>query len=303
MNILFKYYKSLDLSYFKHPTMKISNTTKLNDPFERQIDSGLMDLVLNTFPEAVPESESAWKKFAPARNELSFLSRICQIGIISLSETPRNILMWSHYADQYKGICIGYRSDFLDKYEGMTHDVLPTIYHPQKINYDNSRYDPLTDIFTANDKDELRKQIIQMSLLRKGDDWLYEKEHRSIIPMEFYNRVICIGEKNAYEYESEFDFLTAINERHLKIKKTPSKSIIDHEGLIFALEIDKKSIVSVYFGIEADDFFQYVELYEEIIKDPELSHVKFYIATPSNTKFELRFSAMEEFINAINNGT
>lgn len=280
--------------------MKISNTTKLNDPFERQINSSLMELVLNTFPEPIPEPPK--RNIRPAINEIAFLSRICQIGIISLSETPRNILMWSHYADQYKGMCIGYKTDFLDRYEGRYHDVLPTIYHPEKVNYDNSRYDPLTDMFTADHKDELRKQILQMSLLRKGDDWLYEKEHRSIVPMEFYNSVICTGEKGAYEYEKEYDFLTAISDKQLKINTTPSSSITDHEDLIFALEIDKKSIASVYFGIEAEDFFEYVSLYEEIIKDPEYSHVKFYIATPSTTKFELDFSTMEEFIDAINNG-
>ncbi len=300
MNVLFKYYKKLDKSYFQNPTIKISNTVKLNDPFERQVDSGLMELVLNSFPNQKIKLKEY--DLSPTFNEVTFLNLISKIGIVSLSETPRNLLMWSHYADQYKGICIGYRSDFLDHHENKSHEVLPTIYHPVKVNYDNSRYDPLTDIFTANNKDELRKQILTMSLLRKGDDWLYEKEHRSIIPMEFYDSIICTGENNASYYEKKYPFLFSINERQLRVKSTPTYSITDKDELIFALGIDKRSIVSVYFGIDINNMYDYVELYEEIKKDPDLSHVKFYIATPSKTKFELNFSSMEDFIDAIDNG-
>jgi hypothetical protein len=33
--------------------------------------------------------------------------RLKRRGILTLSETDMNILMWSHYADEHKGVCIG----------------------------------------------------------------------------------------------------------------------------------------------------------------------------------------------------
>ncbi|WP_421170364.1 DUF2971 domain-containing protein [Aeromonas dhakensis] len=298
MDILYKYYSGLDITYFRNPTIKISNTSKLNDPFERIIDDELMDLVLKEYPKLnkVPE-------LIPSFNAVNFMNQLSQIGVVSLSETPRNLLMWSHYANQYKGICIGYKSTFLDNHKERKHETLPTIFHPTKVNYDNSRYDPLTDIFLANDEQELRKQIVQMSLLRKGNDWLYEKEHRSIIPMKFHDTIICPS-NNAFEIEKKSNYLKAINERMLVVKddeKVPSNVNIN-SNLIYALRIEKESIVSIYFGINAENFYDYVELYEEIKEDPELSHVKGYIASPNGTKFELSFDTMENFIDTINNG-
>lgn len=80
-----------------------------------------------------------------------------------------NILMWSHYANNHKGICIGYLT--LDK---PFSDAL-------KVNYYNTT--PIIDIkkYFSNgkfkggkiNKDEFRKPI-----LSKYNDWSYEKEWR-----------------------------------------------------------------------------------------------------------------------------
>lgn len=303
MDILYKYYSKLDLAYFKNPTIKISNTDKLNDPFERIVDKNLMELVLNQYPEI--NEKTRHPDLAPSFNEVNFLLLLSQVGVVSLSETPRNLLMWSHYANQYKGLCIGYKSDFLDHYKDKEHHALPTIFHPVKVNYDTSRYDPLTDIFTANDEQDLRKQIIQMSLLRKGNDWLYEKEHRSIIPLEFFDTIVCTGKIDAFTLERKYNNLTAINEKMLIVNDSkPVQPLVPISGndIMHAIRIAKESIISIYFGINLETFHDYVELYEEIKEDPELSHIKCYIASPNGTKYELQFDTMENFIDAIDNG-
>jgi hypothetical protein len=48
-------------------------------------------------------------------NELKQEIINCDFGIFSLSEYNDNILMWSHYGDEHKGVCIGYdKKMFLD---------------------------------------------------------------------------------------------------------------------------------------------------------------------------------------------
>lgn len=38
-----------------------------------------------------------------------------QVGICSFSKARKNQLMWSHYADEHKGICIGFKEEYLKK--------------------------------------------------------------------------------------------------------------------------------------------------------------------------------------------
>ena len=35
------------------------------------------------------------------------------VGICSFSKARKNQLMWSHYADEHKGICIGFKEEYL----------------------------------------------------------------------------------------------------------------------------------------------------------------------------------------------
>lgn len=41
----------------------------------------------------------------------SYLNALKPFGCCSFSTNPKNLLMWSHYADEHKGLCIEYRTD------------------------------------------------------------------------------------------------------------------------------------------------------------------------------------------------
>ena len=136
MRTLFKYYSSLDRKYFIKPTIKISSATKLNDPFEKIVPKDLMECALSLLSSSIRTrgGEEERKNFISAMNTINFMSLISRIGFVSLTETPRNILMWSHYANKHKGLCIGYRSDFLDHHRKEDHPHLPTEFEPLKVN-------------------------------------------------------------------------------------------------------------------------------------------------------------------------
>ncbi len=85
-------------------------------------------------------------------------------GIYCLSETPTNILMWSHYAEKHKGFCIEFETERLRS----------SLYDLFRITYSTSV--PTIDMFSTLPDDYI------MPFLTKSVDWIYEKEWRLIYP-------------------------------------------------------------------------------------------------------------------------
>lgn len=88
-----------------------------------------------------------------------------EFGIFCLTESYDNTIMWSHYADNHRGIAIGFDADnvFLnDNNEKITLN---------RVKYNLCKY----KIKIVLDPDELHQ-----SLFEKSKDWEYENEWRSI---------------------------------------------------------------------------------------------------------------------------
>lgn len=290
MQVLFKYYDRLDIDYFNKPTIKISGINKLNDPFEKIIEENLKKIALGH------NQKSTTKNIF---TEISFNFLIERIGVVSLTETPRNLLMWSHYANQHKGICVGYKTSYLDHHKHKTHNRLPVSFAPIKVNYDNCRYSEHTDSFTELNNVELQKEIILKSLITKGDDWIYEKEHRSIIPLEHNDHIYCTGNKNVRDYRKNVDLIEVVDEKEFKLKHQTLVDILEaarDDNLIFRLNIEPESITSIYFGCESDHFDN-CRLVRKIRKNQRLSHIKIFQAMASRTKFELEIVPFIDDLN------
>jgi len=78
-------------------------------------------------------------------------------GCLSLSATPKNILMWSHYAHNHKGYVIGFDAEH--DYFGRT--VRPVIYSDLRPSHNPLEERHSGEIFYT-----------------KSRDWSYEQEHR-----------------------------------------------------------------------------------------------------------------------------
>jgi hypothetical protein len=90
-------------------------------------------------------------------------NQINKIGICCFSITNNNLLMWSHYSDAHRGVCIGYSVNDLK-------EVFGNIY---KVKY--GRTFPLVK-FKANPFADVPTKIVT----HKSIDWKYEKEIRII---------------------------------------------------------------------------------------------------------------------------
>lgn len=84
------------------------------------------------------------------------------IGLYSLAETPRSLLMWAHYAAEHKGICLQfYLPEDLSLFKG----ALPVVY---------SENFPVVNMLETTD----REQAALRAFLTKSLEWKYEEEWR-----------------------------------------------------------------------------------------------------------------------------
>lgn len=103
-----------------------------------------------------------------------YLLKNYKIGVLSLAKKFNCPLMWSHYADQHKGFCIGY-----DVSENESAEIYPVDYKGKRFIRTQQVHDML-----FGDSDNLRntakKEIDRVILLSKAPSWKYENEYRVI---------------------------------------------------------------------------------------------------------------------------
>jgi hypothetical protein len=91
-------------------------------------------------------------------------------GVFSLSETWRSPLMWSHYADEHRGICLEYDTT--------------EIPHPDlaAVNYRSPRSIKASDLIECKMQasSEAERRVHNTYFFSKSPQWQYEKEWRDI---------------------------------------------------------------------------------------------------------------------------
>ena len=90
-------------------------------------------------------------------------------GVCCLSAIPDNILMWSHYADSHRGICLRFTPEVKKLAQPKADDLHFELSFPVK--YSDTR--PKIDILWRD-----RPDLLEKMLLTKADFWSYEHEWR-----------------------------------------------------------------------------------------------------------------------------
>lgn len=101
-----------------------------------------------------------------------FKAGIENLGILSLARSHTNLLMWSHYAAEHKGMCLEFdrtESSLLADYEST-----------QPIRYIDN-YPSLNPISILNEDESDILSIKKRILYSKSKDWEYEQEWRHIL--------------------------------------------------------------------------------------------------------------------------
>lgn len=141
--------------HLQNHEMSLSSPSTFNDPFDCHM----------AFPGA-------------SRQDLATRSRdivdtIWRAG--SLAESPYNRLMWSHYADNHRGLCIEYDFSAFDPFSAGV-IFAPVIYSPKRPQVPEKL---LNDVAT----DQLDRQdyrFLTSTLFTKDSVWQYESEWRIV---------------------------------------------------------------------------------------------------------------------------
>jgi len=115
-------------------------------------------------------------------------------GILSLTTSKDNLLMWAHYANEHKGFTVEFNeeSDFFHKRE----DKESFFNHLHKVDYSN--YRDLTSL--------IEKQYANV-FLTKSTEWEYEDEYRVFKQLSSANEV---KNENIYLFNFPKDMIKAI---------------------------------------------------------------------------------------------
>lgn len=182
------------ISNILNKRIKVSLFDDMNDPFELlSVDMRNRDerKVWNTFKEYFTK----------------------ELGIVCFSSNWNNPVMWSHYADKHKGVCLGF-------------DVSDEIL--KEVKYTDKR--KRVQIGKSLSDHKITSMILKEATEYKFKDWKYESEYRGLVPLQDMEsnglyfveysqdiilREIFIGAKNNLK---PADFKEYLNEYDSKVK-------------------------------------------------------------------------------------
>jgi hypothetical protein len=156
-----------------------SKPASFNDPFDTRfhVVGNLHSYVQETDAQKLNRifgedmSDAIVKKKVSLESELmQFRQGIEELGILSLANSNNNLLMWSHYAEDHKGMCL--------EFERKDGEVLASSDSTQPIFYTDNHP-------TLSPKSLLNKAAALTSkkriLYAKSKHWEYEREWRHIV--------------------------------------------------------------------------------------------------------------------------
>lgn len=177
--------------YFARPN-------RLNDPFDCQID------ILSSLENAISRANGLTSNELGQLREIISSMNIEQLktdlenmGVCSFSLELENTLIWSHYADNHRGVCLTYEfpRSFFDK---TANEILGIVDVDYGLNL-------LSDWFFQEalkhiSLGEFARDLIKKALTVKAELWKYEKEVRILRRQEGvqvidkqYLKQICFG--------------------------------------------------------------------------------------------------------------
>ncbi|MGS0674090.1 DUF2971 domain-containing protein [Shewanella sp. 125m-1] len=178
LKVLYKYMPLRD-DFFDDPLFRLTQPSSLNDPF----DSKPTKEAIRKKIAFMSDTEGEGGGFVSDQDIIlkhkdtdSYLrTELNKFGIVSLTENPHNLLMWSHYANEHNGIVVAI-SNSEDTFSFSKNGIEASRIGEKKairVRYDNKR--PSEDIpdecIYSFDEDEFFKHFA----LVKSDSWMYEK--------------------------------------------------------------------------------------------------------------------------------
>jgi hypothetical protein len=151
--------------------LPLTNARRFNDPFDSKLglDHSRKIIQLNDNEmDAVGAGYFSKDDFEKHHQNLDELEMRDRYNLACFSESYDSLLMWAHYADAHKGICL--KLKYYPK-------RLPAGCFFKKVRY--STHYPKINVLQTEERSE-----VETFFLTKSVDWLYEREWRLVVPVE-----------------------------------------------------------------------------------------------------------------------
>ena len=278
----------LRASFFDDPMIRATPALALNDPFEGGFNNEqVQDADRNQRAYYRENGEDAYEADDSMLNDLvgNIQGDLFGLGIISFTEDYNNPLMWAHYADEHRGFVVEFDFDepfFMDSINdldgrssrfGKNHlgDVFE---FPEKVDYRREMPDfSRAELSAPDDMSEFHwKKFNRTILFTKSNDWIYEKEQRSVVRLSDADSVICIDNEHVRTECLKNPLIRLLElkngkiqvifppeyEMHEDMGDQSIKNEIYHltfdrnEPAVHLFRINPKAISGVYFGCKSD---------------------------------------------------
>lgn len=179
---LYKYYGNTErnLENIKANKMWYSAPCNFNDVFDCEItvdEATLFGCALQLAPEGtkIRTGSPAWKQIRQTmRQEIksfraTFENNRSTMGISCLSESDESLLMWAHYANNHRGMCVEY--DLMEINNQLHFTPVPIIYSNERVCFNTLNTDTAGNDAVA---------FFLRSITSKSEEWNYEHEWRII---------------------------------------------------------------------------------------------------------------------------
>ena len=203
--------KDFGLLILRHKRIKISRINELNDPFE------FMGVDLS--------NDYDHQAINSLKEDLS-----SDTGIVSFSENWTNPLLWAHYANSHRGLCLGfdvsdshlmkvkYQDERMPSYELRRQNEMVSAL-ADKCQDNNLSTDEVSKLIQEQtDEDQSGQKFMTEILATKFSHWSYEEEYRLFVDLRI---------KSSKYYYLEFGDHISLEEVIIGLRTDISKATIE----------------------------------------------------------------------------
>lgn len=299
----------LRLSFFDDPLLRITPPSELNDPFDSKPTQIGIEKKIQFFISEDSEfgDYQASPESIKETYENDLRNGLNEFGVISLTEDPYNLLMWSHYANEHKGLIISICCDSstFDYHDKFTEKCGVSKKEPERVIYSNRR--PGYDMPDNTIYEYFEHNFYTHFAMTKGNDWIYEKEHRYLIRLTEADAAIVIANSSDWASKQTQDvIITPIGGSKYKVEaSSPSKRDFLSWFLAFAQgrreisdiklfkRLKQNALTGVYFGCRVTDE-EIVKVKEKIESNHLLGNsISLYKSIENQDRFEIDFERLE----------
>jgi len=299
----------LRFAFFDDPLLRLTPPSVLNDPFDSKPTQAGIEKKLeffinedNDFGDEPADPESIREIY---ENDLR--NGLDKFGVISLTEDPYNLLMWSHYANEHKGIIVSVCCDSstFEYHDKFTERCGVSKKEPERVIYSNRR--PGHEMPDNTIYEYFEHNFYTHFAMTKGNDWIYEKEHRYLIRLTEADAAIVSANSTDWASSQTKDILiTPLGGAIYKVQaSSPSKrdvlpwflAVSQGRKEISDVKLFKRlkrgALTGVYFGCRVTD--EEISQVREKIESNDLlgNSISLYRSVENQDRFEINFERLE----------